>query len=91
MNHDHGMEGMPPTYPSNNGTSGMHPHKMMMMHMSFIWGGKCRDPLLPLARSSRRRYVRFSLDIHLRARFFCRIALALSADQAGSSNTVGWC
>ncbi|KAE8705647.1 Copper transporter 6 [Hibiscus syriacus] len=32
------MEGMAPTYPSTNGTFGMHPHKMMMMHMSFFWG-----------------------------------------------------
>ncbi|GMI97141.1 hypothetical protein HRI_003383400 [Hibiscus trionum] len=38
MNHDHGMEGMAPTSQSTNGTSGMHHHKMMMMHMTFFWG-----------------------------------------------------
>ncbi|KAG8496444.1 hypothetical protein CXB51_009206 [Gossypium anomalum] len=38
MNHEHGMEGMAPTSQSTNGTSGMHHHNMMMMHMTFFWG-----------------------------------------------------
>ncbi|KAK8683449.1 hypothetical protein V6N13_039510 [Hibiscus sabdariffa] len=38
MYHDHGMEGMASTSQSTNGTSGMHHHKMMMMHMTFFWG-----------------------------------------------------
>ncbi|MFQ6666793.1 hypothetical protein Gotur_033025 [Gossypium turneri] len=38
MNHGHGIEGMAPTSQSTNGTSGMHHHNMMMMHMTFFWG-----------------------------------------------------